>query len=1207
MSTFPLPTPPILHTALSAINPFLTCVTAANASSSRHSAFAAKYSFTLTGKVTGLNLALSTSGIDVSAGLLNIPSSPGNRAFDAFYYLLTSASTPAEREFLGLQNAASYSLLNKSSTYSPPTYLPAADDAAAAEDFRASLKAIGIKGSAQRGLLSVLAALLKLGETTGFLVDSEVLEETCEDVSGLLGVEPEVLTQKCDTKEREILIAGIYEALVDWVIEKGNQAIHEAIQNAEVDGGSGSSSPALDEENEDSVSITVIEIPSEALGKAVALRSVFDDSLGINAEMKEDGLDVVPPGHSVLKEMENAVAEVEGDLGIQGGPLSREREFDHDQRQGVLEKVGLEVEADGFLKHLLYPVSGEGLNFGTRGRFDLPSVVESSRVWHQLSLHPTDENPAALATFSSATSAWSAGTVSRQLRAWRLPEWANRRNKNLDFTADFDVDEFCTRYASLGCKEGRDGIESWILQRGWSNGEVVMGVERIWMREAAWWEAESMLDLQATDRTSQHPSGFSQSQVGVNPFDTGYSATPPVAATGGFFPPVSDNASIQGSRDNLLEEHKSMLGGAVGVARSIAPTVARTVQTIGGDYGLGPKGDDHKHEITYYDDDIGKWTGELDPEFGDPKKVQSKPVSRTRQLWVGFVWALTFWIPSPLLRFVGRMKRPDVRMAWREKLVLIMMIFFLNALIVFYIIEFGTLLCPNKDKVWNEKEVSYHQADNDFWVSVHGKVYDITKFWKLQHSDTHVQTTKANMQPFAGQNLDAYFPPPLSRACPGLKVDDTVTMQNNDTNAVMYPQGLHTSGPILQPDSGSALHSWNWYPDKFMPKMKEYYKGDLVVTRKTVKSQGNNDNRNWVVVNKEIYDLTNYFYTLGVMDNYPTYQFFPSKVTDLVKNNPGEDVTNQWETGSAWQNSQNCLRNAFYVGKVDFRDTPRCQVNNYLLLAFALVLCAVILVKFLSALQLGSKRRPAAQDKFVICQVPAYTEGEDQLRKGLDSLTALQYDNKRKLICVICDGMIVGGGNDRPTPKIVLDILGVDPKTDPPALPFRSVGNGSEQLNYGKVYSGLYEYEGSVVPYIVVVKVGKESEQSKAKPGNRGKRDSQILLLQFLNRVHHRAPMSPLELEMFHQINNIIGVDPELYEYLLMVDADTSVREDSLNRLVASCANDAKIAGICGETSLENEERSWWTMIQVYEYYISHHLAKAFESLFGSVTCLPGW
>jgi chitin synthase len=282
-------------------------------------------------------------------------------------------------------------------------------------------------------------------------------------------------------------------------------------------------------------------------------------------------------------------------------------------------------------------------------------------------------------------------------------------------------------------------------------------------------------------------------------------------------------------------------------------------------------------------------------------------------------------------------------------------------------------------------------------------------------------------------------------------------------------------------------------------------------------------------------------------------------------------------------------------------------VNNWILLSFAILICAVVLVKFLAALQLGSKRRPSPQDKFVICLVPAYTEGEDSLRKGLDSLTALQYDNKRKLIFVICDGMIVGGGNDRPTPKIVLDILGVDPKMDPPALPFHSVGQGMEQLNYAKVYSGLYEYEGNVVPYIVVVKVGKESEQRKSKPGNRGKRDSQVLLMKFLNRVHHRAPMSPMELEIFHQINNIIGVDPELYEYCFMVDADTSVKEDSLNRLVAACAADAKIAGICGETSLANEERSWWTMIQVYEYYISHHLSKAFESLFGSVTCLPGW
>jgi chitin synthase len=46
--------------------------------------------------------------------------------------------------------------------------------------------------------------------------------------------------------------------------------------------------------------------------------------------------------------------------------------------------------------------------------------------------------------------------------------------------------------------------------------------------------------------------------------------------------------------------------------------------------------------------------------------------------------------------------------------------------------------------------------------------------------------------------------------------------------------------------------------------------------------------------------------------------------------------------------------------------------------------------------------------------------------------------------------------------------------------------------------------------------------------------------------------------------------------------------------------------GICGETLLANEKKTWVTFIQVYEYFISHHLSKAFESLFGTVTCLPG-
>lgn len=52
--------------------------------------------------------------------------------------------------------------------------------------------------------------------------------------------------------------------------------------------------------------------------------------------------------------------------------------------------------------------------------------------------------------------------------------------------------------------------------------------------------------------------------------------------------------------------------------------------------------------------------------------------------------------------------------------------------------------------------------------------------------------------------------------------------------------------------------------------------------------------------------------------------------------------------------------------------------------------------------------------------------------------------------------------------------------------------------------------------------------------------------------------------------------------------------------------HDKKVLGVCGETTLANAKQSIITMMQVYEYFISHHMAKAFESLFGSVTCLPG-
>ncbi|KAI7519956.1 chitin synthase, partial [Hortaea werneckii] len=285
-------------------------------------------------------------------------------------------------------------------------------------------------------------------------------------------------------------------------------------------------------------------------------------------EMKEDGVPFVPAGSSVIREMKDAVNTSAPDMDVRDSPATREREQDLDRRQGVLEKVGAETEEESFLRSLLYPLDGQGIVLGKSGRFNLANLLGSSRVWFHLCLHPSDDAPATFANPSS--NSWSAGSVSSQIRGWRLPEWANHRNKQLDFTADFDVEEFVDRYSRLGCQPGREGVEAWLAERGWSNGEVVVGSERIWMRESSWWEAESMLDMKPQDTM---PPGMLGGMVGAAGLDSGYSVHNP--GSGFFGPQFYDNAST--SRDNLLGGggHDRAVSGMAPSrlgARSVAPT-----------------------------------------------------------------------------------------------------------------------------------------------------------------------------------------------------------------------------------------------------------------------------------------------------------------------------------------------------------------------------------------------------------------------------------------------------------------------------------------------------------------------------------------------------------------------------------------------------------------------------------------------------------
>lgn len=251
-----------------------------------------------------------------------------------------------------------------------------------------------------------------------------------------------------------------------------------------------------------------------------------------------------------------------------------------------------------------------------------------------------------------------------------------------------------------------------------------------------------------------------------------------------------------------------------------------------------------------------------------------------------------------------------------------------------------------------------------------------------------------------------------------------------------------------------------------------------------------------------------------------------------------------------------------------------------------------------------------------VCFVTCYSEDESGLRTTLDSIACTDYPNSHKLIMVVCDGLIKGSGNDRYTSDIVLDMMEdyVIPREKVEAYPYVAVASGAKRHNMAKVYAGFYKYDDSTtpiekqqrVPIITIVKCGAPEEQASAKPGNRGKRDSQIILMSFLQKITFDERMAELEYQMLKNIWRITGLMATVYETVLMVDADTKVFPDSLTHMIADMVRDPTIMGLCGETKIANKKDSWVTAIQVFEYFISHHQSKAFESVFGSVTCLPG-
>jgi len=133
--------------------------------------------------------------------------------------------------------------------------------------------------------------------------------------------------------------------------------------------------------------------------------------------------------------------------------------------------------------------------------------------------------------------------------------------------------------------------------------------------------------------------------------------------------------------------------------------------------------------------------------------------SSNRRRWVAFVWMLTWFIPNVFLIWCGRMKRMDVRQAWREKLALNIIIWFICGCAVFIIAILGNLICPT-EHVFTLSELQSHSAKNspnNIFTAIRGEVFDLTNFIPYHQRIVSVVSSKS-MQAYGGVDATNIFP-----------------------------------------------------------------------------------------------------------------------------------------------------------------------------------------------------------------------------------------------------------------------------------------------------------------------------------------------------------------------------------------------------------------------------------------------------------------
>ncbi|KAF9361237.1 hypothetical protein BGX34_007250 [Mortierella sp. NVP85] len=613
------------------------------------------------------------------------------------------------------------------------------------------------------------------------------------------------------------------------------------------------------------------------------------------------------------------------------------------------------------------------------------------------------------------------------------------------------------------------------------------------------------------------------------------------------------------------------------------------------------------------------------PETMFKKRKDDEPAS----CWVIVSRIMTCWALPPFMKMCGLHEKP-VQQAWREKVTLCLIILMIGGMVAFLTLGFIYLMCPPSQREGAQTYMRYGAPQSQGLFAIGGTMYNFTGATWPEGFDGNTAIPASDISNLFIRNNFA--------SCQGL-TSAAATFDNCQRAA----EGCTAKGPATL----EFLRTFKIFPastpDVKAGDLKAGYDWSQMATPELA---------NYIVINGNVLNLNAYFkvYRRAIAND--SMDAVLRHMRDRVRPEGGRDATKLFFRTESLKNSANCLVEKFGAGFID-KATPGCFAADLFMYVATTAVMGIILTRFAMAIIFdwfisAKLAKPPSKDKIrtmasaassasnvaspdgktlsrsptastlaaggnpfelhTVMLVTCYSEGESSLRTTIESLAATEYPDNKKLLFIICDGIITGSGNDRSTPDICSSLMELDPAfdSDPTPQAYIAVAAGAKQYNRAKVYAGYFRWKNRRVPTVLIVKCGNEDEQDKPKAGNRGKRDSQLILMNFFSRITYNDRMTPLDYELFRKIQHLMQVTPDKFEIVLMVDADTKVYPSSLRLLMNCLNNDPLIMGLCGETKIANKRQSWVTAIQVFEYYISHHLGKGFESVFGGVTCLPG-